>query len=96
MVKQVIIVNDLNVAFAKKLLYGKDHITKRTKKNIGSIFGLKKLIRFANYVNCQGIAKQNWNELKTIGLIDFQKNEQTFTSTSIYFTMVHISTKMDV
>ena len=78
MVKQVIIANDLNVIFAKKLLYGKDHITKLTKKSIGSLFGLKKLIQFASSVKYQGIAKQSWNELKTIGLIDYPKNEQAF------------------
>ena len=76
MLKQVIIVNDLNVIFSKKILYGKDHITNRTKKSIGSLFGLKKLMRFASSVKYQGIAKQSWNELKTIGLIDYPKNKR--------------------
>ena len=52
-------------------------------KNTGSIFGLKKATRFANYARYPVIAEQNLSELKTIGLIDRPKNEQSLVSTNM-------------
>jgi hypothetical protein len=80
--KRTQISNDINAMLAKELLYGRVHIIKFIKKNTGSIFGLKKDTRFANYARSQVIAEQNLSELKTIGLANHPKNEQNLVSTN--------------
>ena len=67
MVKQNLINSVINASNVEEHLFGNGNIINLPKKNIGSIFGLKKDIRFDSSAKSLGIANQNSNVLKIIG-----------------------------
>ena len=86
--------NGFDVKHAIKLLYGRIFVTKDIVKNIGSNYGLKKVIAFVNYANCLGTAILNLRALKNIGLIKFLGSSEITEILNISFMMEPIFTKM--
>jgi len=70
------------VMFVIKRLFGNNLKLKNSEKNIGLIFGLKKVIRFVRCVTSPVIATQSLNESRTIGSIIYPKNKLIFISTN--------------
>ena len=74
LVKQDKINNGFDVKHVIKLLYGKTFTIKDIVRNIGSSYGLKKVIAFVNYVNYLDTVILNLKALKSIGLIKYPKS----------------------
>ena len=79
-----------------KLSYGKILKIKGIAKNIGSNYGLKKVIVFVNFANYLDTVILNLRELKSTGLVRPLKNSGIIKKLNTLFTMEHISIKLAV
>ena len=88
--------NDSDVNSVTKLSYGRILKIKGIAKNIGSNYGLKKVIVFVNFANYLDTVILNLRELKSTGLGRPLKNSGIIKKLNTLFTMEHISTKLAV
>ena len=88
--------NASDVTHVKKLSFGEISLTKNIVKNIGSNYGLKKVIVSANFVTYLDIVILRLKALRNIGLIKLLKNIGTIKQSNTLSMMGPIFIKMVV
>ena len=88
MEKLKLVVNGSSAKNVEKLMFGDDLLIKDAKKNIGFIYGLKKVIRSDNLPGSPGTANLNSNISRTIGFKNNPRRSSTTPGISTLSLMV--------